>query len=331
MQKRPLSISRRPRRNRRTEGIRGLVRETRLHPENLVLPIFVMEGTKQRVPIKSMPGVFRLSVDEAVKLGKTAYNLGIRAVILFPVVDEKLKNAQGLEAANPRGLIPRALKEFRAALPEMTLMADVALDPYNSDGHDGIVKDGIILNDETIEILCKQAVTQAKAGIDIVAPSDMMDGRVKAIRQALDAEGFEHVGILSYCAKYASGYYGPFRDALDSAPRFGDKKTYQMDPANRREALREMHLDQLEGADMLMVKPALAYLDIISDLRKNSHLPIAAYQVSGEYSMVMAAGANGWIDAERVMMENLLAIKRAGADLIFTYWAVEAAEKLRGS
>ena len=330
MQKHPRLISRRPRRNRRTEGIRSLVRETRLHPENLVLPIFVMEGTKQRVAIKSMPGVFRLSVDEAIKLGLEAYDLGVRAVILFPVVDEKLKNAQGLESANPRGLIPRALKEFRKAIPEMTLMADVALDPYNSDGHDGIVKDGIILNDETIEVLCRQAVTQAQAGIDIVAPSDMMDGRVKAIRQALDAEGFEHVGILSYCAKYASGYYGPFREALDSAPRFGDKKTYQMDPANRREALREMHLDQLEGADMLMVKPALAYLDIISDLKMSSQLPIAAYQVSGEYSMVKAAGEKGWIDADRVMMENLLSIKRAGADVIFTYWAVEAAKKLRG-
>lgn len=330
MQKRALNISRRPRRNRRTEGIRGLVRETRLHPENLVLPVFIMEGRQQRVPIKSMPGVFRLSVDEAVKLGRRAYDLGIRAMILFPVVDEKLKSPRGEEATNEGGLVPRALRELREALPGMTLLADVALDPYNSDGHDGIVRDGEILNDETIAVLCAQAVTQARAGIDIVAPSDMMDGRVQAIRRALDAEGFEHVGILSYCAKYASGYYGPFRDALDSAPRFGDKKTYQMDPANRREALREMRLDQLEGADMLMVKPALAYLDVISDLRQNSHLPIAAYQVSGEYSMVMAAGANGWIDADRVMMENLLAIKRAGADLIFTYWAVEAAEKLRG-
>jgi len=319
----------RPRRNRGSPQIRALIQETVLRPDNLVLPLFLVEGRKQKIKIPSMPDVFRLSLDEAIKEISKALELGIHAVILFPVVPEKKKDKDGSEALNSKGLIPTAIRTIKAKYPQATVFADVALDPYSSHGHDGLVQGGKILNDETIEVLCQQALVQAEAGIDFVAPSDMMDGRVGAIREALDQAGFTGVGILSYCAKYASAYYGPFRDALSSAPKFGDKKTYQMDPSNRREALREMELDQAEGADMLMVKPALAYLDVIAALRQHSHLPIAAYQVSGEYSMVKAAAAAGWLDGDRVMMENLTAIRRAGADIIVTYWAMEAARLLR--
>jgi porphobilinogen synthase len=255
---------------------------------------------------------------------------GIGAIVLFPAVADSLKTSSGAEAWNPDGLVPRALKRIKDALPEMILVTDVALDPYSSDGHDGIVKDGRILNDESVEALCRQALCQARAGVDVVAPSDMMDGRVGAIRQALDAEGFTDVAILAYTAKYASAFYGPFREALDSAPKFGDKKTYQMDPANRREALRELELDESEGADMVMVKPAGPYLDVIRELREATALPIAAYQVSGEYAMLKAASANGWLDEKRAALESLTAIRRAGADCILTYYARAAARWLAG-
>jgi porphobilinogen synthase len=253
---------------------------------------------------------------------------GVNAVVLFPAVAESLKTPKGEESYNDAGLIPKAVRMLKAQWPDLIVMTDVALDPYSSDGHDGIVRDGKIVNDETVEVLCKQAVCQARAGADVISPSDMMDGRVGAIRDALDEAGFEEVSILSYCAKYASGFYGPFREALDSAPRFGDKKTYQMDPANAREALRELELDEAEGADIVMVKPAGAYLDVIRLLRDHTALPIAAYQVSGEYAMIKAASQNGWLDEKRVALESLLAIRRAGADIIFTYYARQAARWL---
>ncbi len=323
-----LNLRHRPRRNRKSAAIRSMLAETRLHPSQFVLPIFVREGENIREPIGSMPGVYRLSIDQVLRVAKEAVDVGICAVILFPVIRVDLKDNQATEAINKNGLLPRAIAALKHALPELVVMADVALDPYNSDGHDGLVQGEAVDNDSTVHLLCQQALMQAASGVDIVAPSDMMDGRIGAIRTALDAHGFTQVSILSYCAKYASGYYGPFREALASAPRFGDKKSYQMDPANRREAVRELLLDEAEGADILMVKPALAYLDVIHQLKRQAKVPIAAYQVSGEYSMVMAAGEKGWLDADRVMFENLLAIRRAGADLIFTYWALTAAQKL---
>ena len=319
----------RPRRNRRTPAIRAFHSETWLAPQHFILPLFIHAG-QGRQPIGSMPGCERLSLSEMVAEAQAAWQEGIRAIVLFPKVEESLKTSDGREAFHPQGLVPEAIRLLKAALPDLMVVTDVALDPYNCDGHDGIVRDGIILNDETIEVLCKQAVAQAQAGADIVAPSDMMDGRVGAIRDALDQAGFSHVSILSYTAKYASAFYGPFRDALDSAPRFGDKKTYQMDPANAREALRELALDEAEGADMVMVKPAGPYLDIIAALRQQTTLPIAAYQVSGEYAMIKAAAQNGWIDEKRVVLESLLAIRRAGADVILTYYARQAARWLAG-
>ncbi len=319
----------RPRRNRRTPAIRAFHSETWLAPQHFILPLFIHAG-QGRQPISSMPGCERLSLAEMVAEAQAAWLEGIRAIVLFPKVEEALKTSDGQEAFNPQGLVPAAIRLLKAALPDLMVVTDVALDPYNCDGHDGIVRDGIILNDETIEVLCKQAVAQAQAGADIVAPSDMMDGRVGALRDALDEAGFSHVSILSYTAKYASAFYGPFRDALDSAPRFGDKKTYQMDPANAREALRELALDEAEGADMVMVKPAGPYLDIIAALRQQTTLPIAAYQVSGEYAMIKAAAQNGWIDEKRVVLESLLAIRRAGADVILTYYARQAARWLAG-
>lgn len=307
----------RPRRLRRSESIRAMIRETEVKSENLVWPVFIKEGQGLREPISSLPGCVRYSLDELIRDIESLD--GLRALALFPQIEDHLKDARGKEACNPDGLIPRAVKTLKDKFPDLILITDVALDPYSSEGHDGIVKNGEILNDETLLVLSDQALTQAEAGADFVAPSDMMDGRVGWIRHQLDENGFTNTGIISYCAKYASAFYGPFRDALESAPRFGDKKTYQMDPANRREALREARLDRREGADVLMVKPALAYLDVISSVRRHSDLPVAAYNVSGEYAMVKAAAQNGWIDERKVTLEILTSIKRAGADMIFSY------------
>jgi porphobilinogen synthase len=319
----------RPRRNRRSEAIRSLVRETTLSPADLILPLFIHENAQDE-PVASMPGVTRWSLEGCVTEAGEAHALGIPAVVLFPKIAESLKSPDGAEASNDDGLVQRAVRMLKAAHPSLCVITDVALDPYNSDGHDGIVRrranGGLdILNDETVEVLCRQAASHARAGADIVAPSDMMDGRVAAIRRALDATGFENTGILSYTAKYASALYGPFRGALDSAPKEGDKKTYQMDPANAREALREAALDEAEGADLLMVKPAGWYLDVISEIRRHTQLPIAAYQVSGEYLMLRSAAASGWIDVDTAMLESLTAIKRAGASMILTYFAKAAA------
>ena len=315
----------RPRRLRRTAAIRDMVQETELTVKDLIYPLFVMEGENTREEVGSMPGSYRYTLDLLLKEVQEAYDLGIRAIALFPAVPEEKKDSHGTESFNPDGLIPQALRAIKASTPDITLITDVALDPYNCDGHDGIVQDGEILNDETVEVLVKQALCQAEAGTDIVAPSDMMDGRVGALREALDENGYQHVSILAYSAKYASAYYGPFRDALGSAPKAGDKKTYQMDPANAREAIREVELDEMEGADMVMVKPALAYLDIIYRIKESTTLPVAAYNVSGEYAMIRAAEKMGWIDGKKVMLETLLSMKRAGADLILTYFAKEVA------
>ncbi len=318
----------RPRRNRRTPAIRSLVRETALTPEDFILPMFLHEDDED-VPIASMPGVTRWSVKGLVEEAGKAHADGIPAVVLFPKIDDTLKSPSAEECSNSGGLVQRAIQELKAAHPTLCVITDVALDPYNSDGHDGLVTRGehgevIILNDATVEVLCEQALSHAKAGADVVAPSDMMDGRVAAIRETLDAEGFQDVSIMSYTAKYASALYGPFRGALDSVPQEGDKKTYQMDPANLREALRETELDEQEGADILMVKPAGMYLDVIAKVREQSRLPVAAYQVSGEYLMLKSAVAAGWIDEKAAVMESLLAIKRAGASMILTYFARQA-------
>jgi porphobilinogen synthase len=314
----------RPRRNRKSAPIRAFCRETQLGPQHFIYPLFVHEE-RDKQPIASMPGCARLGLDDLKREVEAALAVGVDKVVMFPNVEERKKTSDGREAYNADGIIPRYLRALREAFPELTLCTDVALDPYSSDGHDGIVADGRILNDETVAVLCKQAVVQAQAGADVIAPSDMMDGRVGAIRDALDAAGFTEVSILSYTAKYASGFYGPFREALESAPRFGDKNTYQMDPANAREALRELALDEAEGADIVMVKPAGPYLDVIHALRAATALPVAAYQVSGEYAMLKAASQNGWLDEQRVALESLLAIRRAGADVIFTYYARQAA------
>jgi porphobilinogen synthase len=320
----------RPRRLRRTASIRQLVQETHLSVQDLIYPLFVMEGQDQQQEVDSMPGCYRYTLDRLLVEAAQAAQLGIPAVALFPVVPEEKKDPTGRECFNPEGLIQTTVRQLKQQVPDITVVTDVALDPYNSDGHDGIVRHGEILNDETIEVLVKQALSQAEAGTDIVAPSDMMDGRVDAIRQALDVQGYSHVSIMAYSAKYASAYYGPFRDALGSAPKAGDKKTYQMDPANVREALREISLDESEGADILMVKPALAYLDVIYRVKEATDLPIAAYNVSGEYAMIKAADQRGWIDGKKVMLESLLAMKRAGADMILTYFAKEAALFMQG-
>ena len=319
----------RPRRNRKSPAIRSLVRETTLSPGDLVQPLFVHEGRDQ--DIKSMPGCRRWSLDGLVREAGECHALGIPAVVLFPKIEDSLKNPEASECFNEDGLIPRAIRALKEAHPSLMVITDVALDPYNSDGHDGIVRDGEIVNDETVATLCCQAQCHAAAGADIVAPSDMMDGRVGMIRGALDESGYENVSILSYTAKYASAYYGPFRGALDSSPKAGDKKTYQMDPANAREAIRELTLDEEEGADMVMVKPAGPYLDVISLVRENTTLPVAAYQVSGEYLMIKSAAKAGWLDEAAVIEESLIGIKRAGADFILTYFAKGVAAKLRGS
>ena len=320
-----MQIPHRPRRNRKSEAIRAMVRETSVSPANLIFPLFLIDGQNRKTEVSSMPGIFRLSADLMLKEIELCLQLGITAFDLFPNLEESLKDKTASESLNETGLYLKTLRLIKKELPEAVLMTDVAMDPYSSDGHDGFVKDGQILNDETLEILGRMALAQAAAGADIVGPSDMMDGRVGYIRQMLDDNGFSNVSIMSYTAKYASGFYGPFRDALESAPRFGDKKTYQMDPANAREALLEAELDAAEGADFLMVKPALSYLDIIKSLSETSVLPIAAYNVSGEYSMVKAAAAKGWIDGDRIRDEILLSIRRAGADIILTYFAKEYA------
>jgi porphobilinogen synthase len=316
----------RPRRNRSSAAIRTMVEENRLSVKDLLFPLFVMDGTATKTEIKSMPGIYRYTTDVLLKEIEECLNLGITSYALFPQVAEERKDSLATESHRQGSLYLEAIHAVTSRFPEISMLTDVAMDPYSSDGHDGIVKNGEILNDETLEVLAKMAVAQAQAGSKLIGPSDMMDGRVGYLRESLDDAGFTNVGIMAYSAKYASAFYGPFRDALESAPKFGDKKTYQMNPANSREALREAELDELEGADFLMVKPALAYLDIISLLRDNTNLPIAAYNVSGEYAMVKAAAANGWIDGEKAMLESLLSMKRAGAQVILTYFAKEFAQ-----
>ena len=328
-----LELPIRPRRNRRTPAIRSLVRETRLAPGDLIYPLFLHAGADDQ-PIASMPGCIRWSLGGLVAEAGRAYALGIPAVVLFPAIAAELKTPGAEEAWNDDGLVPRAIRALKAAHPGLCLITDVALDPYNSDGHDGLVKraaDGSleIVNDATVQALCRQALCHARAGADIISPSDMMDGRVGALRAALDDDGFDSINILAYTAKYASAYYGPFRGALDSAPKEGDKMTYQMDPANTREAIREAMLDEAEGADILMVKPAGPYLDVLARLRESTTLPLAAYQVSGEYLMIEAAAAAGWLDRDKVVLESLVGIKRAGADMILTYHAPLAARLLQ--
>lgn len=318
----------RNRRLRTTETIRSLVQENNLSLNDLIVPLFVVEGTKVKEEIPSMPDYYRMSLDVLVEEINELWGLGLKSVLLFVKVPDLLKDNKGTEALNPKGLMQLAIKTVKKTCPEMLVFTDVALDPYSSFGHDGIVEKGVILNDPTKEVLAKMALSHAQAGADFVAPSDMMDGRVEHIRELLEAEGFHHTGILSYSAKYASSFYGPFRDALDSAPGFGDKKTYQMDFHNRKEAITETQLDIEEGADIVMVKPGIAYLDIIRDLAEQIETPIAAYQVSGEYAMLKAAAAKGWIDYEAVVYEQLIAFKRAGASLIATYTARDVARIL---
>lgn len=321
-----IDLTQRPRRNRKSEAIRSLVRENEVTVKDLIFPLFLIAGKNKKSEVKSMPGIFRLSQDLILKEIEACLKLGITTFDIFPNLEDSLKDKKATESLNKKGLYLTAIREIKKRFPEAVVMTDVAMDPYSSDGHDGYVKNGKILNDDTLEILSKMALAQAEAGADILGPSDMMDGRVGYIRSALDLHSFTNVSIMSYTAKYASGFYGPFRDALDSAPKFGDKKTYQMDPANRKEALLEAELDYNEGADFLMVKPALSYLDVIKDLNDNFTLPIAAYNVSGEYAMVKAAAAKGWIDGDRIRDEILLSIKRAGASIILTYFAKEFAE-----
>ena len=324
-----MQLTHRPRRLRRNPSIRSLVREAHLSIDDFIYPMFVMEGENSRVEIPSMPEAYRFTLDLLVKEVEENYALGIKAIALFPAVPEDKKDLTGSESFNPEGLAQRAVRAIKAVLPDIIFFTDVALDPFTTHGHDGLIDDnGVILNDETVEVLVKMSVSQAAAGTDFVSPSDMMDGRIGAIRQGLDANGFENVGILAYSAKYASAYYGPFRDALGSAPKSGDKKTYQMDPANSREAIKEVYLDIAEGADIVMVKPALAYLDIIAKVKDATNVPVAAYNVSGEYAMIKAAAQLGWIDEKKVMLETLLSMKRAGADIILSYHAKAVAQIL---
>ena len=320
-------ITHRPRRNRKSEAIRNLVQENHVTVNDFIYPLFLIDGKNKKTEVKSMPGIFRFSPDLILKEIESCLKLGITTFDVFPSLTDKFKDKTATESTNKNGLYLKTLTLIKKKFPEACIMTDVAMDPYSSDGHDGFVKNGEILNDETLDILAKMAVAQAECGIDIIGPSDMMDGRVGYIRDSLDDAGFTNVSIMSYTAKYASAFYGPFRDALDSAPKFGDKKTYQMNPANSKEAMIEAQLDLEEGADFLMVKPALSYLDIIKDLSTNFDLPIAAYNVSGEYAMVKAAAAKGWIDGDRVRDEILLSMKRAGASVILTYFAKEWALK----
>jgi porphobilinogen synthase len=324
-----MQLTQRPRRLRRTPALRRLVCETSLNVNDLIYPLFVMEGENTKIEVPSMPGCYRLTQDLLLQEIAEAYDLGINAIALFPAVPDAKKDPEGSESFNAKGLIQQTVRAIKQAVPEIVVITDVALDPFTTHGHDGLVSEaGIILNDPTVEVLIKMALSQAEAGADMVAPSDMMDGRIGAIRTALDRAGFEEVAILAYSAKYASAYYGPFRDALGSAPKSGDKKTYQMDAANTREAVREAYLDIIEGADIIMVKPALAYLDIIAKLKAVTDLPVAAYNVSGEYAMIKAAAERGWIDEKQIMLETLTSMKRAGADIILTYFAKQVAQIL---
>lgn len=316
-------ITHRPRRNRKSEVIRNMVQENTVSVNDFIFPLFLIDGKNKTTEVNSMPGIFRYSPDLILKEIESCMKLGIKAFDVFPSINDKLKDKRATESLNKNGLYLKTLTQIKKEFPEACIMTDVAMDPYSSDGHDGLVEKGEIVNDKTLSILAKMAVAQADCGIDIIGPSDMMDGRVGVIREALDKAGHSNVSIMSYTAKYASAFYGPFRDALDSAPKFGDKKSYQMNPANSKEALLEAQLDTSEGADFLMVKPALSYLDVIKDLNTNFELPIAAYNVSGEYSMVKAAAAKGWIDGDKVSDEILLSIKRAGASIILTYFAKE--------
>ena len=325
-----LELAVRMRRNRRDDWTRRMVRENTLTVDDLIWPLFIMEGQNARTPVPSMPGVERLTVDQAVREAERAAKLSIPCLALFPYTDPKLRDETGSEALNPDNLVCRTIRAIKKEVPDVGLLCDVALDPFTSHGHDGLLRDGEILNDETVAVLVKQSLVQAEAGCDIIAPSDMMDGRVGAIRQALDAADRTDVQIMAYAAKYASAFYGPFRDAVgSSATLTGDKRTYQMDPANTDEALREVALDVAEGADMLMVKPGMPYLDIIRRVKDEFAMPTFAYQVSGEYAMIMAAAQNGWLDGERAMWESLMAFKRAGADGVLTYFAPRVAEKLK--
>src|SRR5450759_4645508 len=325
-----LNLAVRMRRNRRNDWTRRMVRENALTTDDLIWPLFVMDGQNKRAAIASMPGVERLSVDQAVREAARAAKLSIPCIALFPYTDPSLRDETGSEALNPDNLVCRAIRAIKKEVPDIGLLADVALDPFTSHGHDGLLQDGEILNDETVAVLVKQALVQAEAGCDIIAPSDMMDGRIGAIRKALDAANFANVSIMSYAAKYASVFYGPFRDAVGSSKTLtGDKRTYQMDPANTDEAIREVALDVEEGADMLMIKPGLPYLDIVRRVKETFAMPTFAYQVSGEYAMIMAAAQNGWLDGDRAMRESLIAFKRAGADGVLTYFAPRVAEKLK--
>lgn len=324
-------MNERPRRNRKSSSIRDLVRETELRLSDFIYPMFLVDGKGIEIPISSMPGIARYSEDLMLHQIEECLHLGLKSFVIFPAVEDHLKDKEATYAMRHDNFYLRTIRSIKQRFPEVCLMSDVAMDPYSSDGHDGYVHDGKIDNDRSLPILARMALHQAEAGIDIVGPSDMMDGRVGRIREALDTAGYTDTSIMAYTAKYASAYYGPFRDALDSAPKFGDKKTYQMDPANKREAIREAALDEAEGADYLMVKPALCYLDVIQTLRENTVLPIAAYNVSGEYAMLKAAGEKGWINYDRAMPEMLLSIKRAGADIILTYFAKEYAQlKVKG-
>lgn len=326
-------ITHRPRRNRKNAAMRNLVRENIVTCDDLIAPLFIREGKSEKTPISAMPGQFRLTADLIVKEVAHLKSLGVNCVSLFPALPEELKDERASASADDKGLLARTINMIKEAHPEMLVMSDVAMDPYSSDGHDGLVdpRTGEILNDESLEILGEMALSQARAGTDILGPSDMMDGRVGYLRQLLDDHDFANVSIMSYTAKYASAFYGPFREALDSAPKKGDKKTYQMDPSNAREALREMYLDEQEGADILMVKPGLAYLDILTRMRESTTLPLAVYNVSGEYAMIKAASERGWLNHDMAMVEMLTAFKRAGSDMILTYFAREMAELLSRS
>lgn len=316
----------RPRRNRKSEVIRQMVQETHVSAANLIFPLFIIDGVNQKTEVASMPGIFRYSIDNLLREIESCLKLGLNSFDLFPNIAEELKDKFATESYRDESLYLRAIREVKKNFPEACVITDVAMDPYSSDGHDGIVENGVILNDETLDVLGKMALAHAQSGADIIAPSDMMDGRVGYIRNVLDDNGFTNVSIMSYSAKYASAFYGPFRDALNSAPKFGDKKTYQMNPANQREALIEAELDELEGADFLMVKPALPYLDVIKLIKDNTELPVAAYNVSGEYAMIKAAIQRGWLNEQRAITEVLISIRRAGATAILTYHAKEVLE-----
>ena len=319
---------RRPRRNRASASIRDLAQENRLSTNDFILPLFLLEGENQKTEVESMPGIFRLTEEHMLREIEECMGLGIKGFDVFPVVEESYKDKRATRSHDPDFFYLQTLRKIKEEFPEALIITDVAMDPYSSDGHDGVVEDGEILNDETLDVLGQMALAQAETGVDMIGPSDMMDFRVGYIRNVLDENGYTNTGIMSYTAKYASAFYGPFRDALDSAPKFGDKKTYQMNPANSDEALLEAELDFTEGADVMMVKPALAYLDIIHRLKSKFNIPIAAYNVSGEYAMIKAAGEKGWLEPEKAMMESLLSIKRAGADMILTYFAKEASKLL---